>query len=134
MKKLVFLLVISFCMIISARAKDIYNYKILYYYDGILDKEETIINSAPESNIIKSYKLKPKENYILDYTSIDDEGLQISNNENNNLIKVYYTSENTKAVFDMINKTIEKNQLIENIKLKLNNFFVYIDKLLNKQT
>lgn len=128
MKKILFTLVISFSIILPVNAEKNYPYKIEYYYDGILDVNETIIKEAPYSNMIKSFELKPRDTYILDHSTIDNEGLVITDKEN--IIKVYYTSENTKPVFDIINETNQKNNILNNVKNILIQMLKFIQKLI----
>ncbi len=68
---------------------DLKQYKIEYYYDNILSKKDTIISKAEKNSIIRSYIDKEKENYVL--TETVNYPLTISDNEEKNIIKIYYT-------------------------------------------
>ena len=128
MKKIL-LIFISCLFIYPVKAEDLYKYTIKYYYNNVIDENKTIINEAPYSNIIKSFELKPKDNYILEHSSIDNEGLTITKDESKNIINVYYTSENTKQVFEIIDETNKKNNLLKKFKNELQKILELLEKL-----
>lgn len=68
-----------------------YSYTVEYFYDHILDDKETITLQANEGDLINSYPEKRKQGYELFYSTIDDEGLTITNKKEYNVIKVFYT-------------------------------------------
>ena len=68
--------------------KDKFNYTVEYYYEGILDEENTDIIEATYKDVIKTYTDKVKVGYKFDET--DNLPLTISEKEEENLIKVYY--------------------------------------------
>ena len=70
------------------RLKPTYEYKIEYYYDGVIDDALTQTGEAIENKVIDTYEPQLKEGYLFDHT----EGLPltISTNTHNNIIKVYY--------------------------------------------
>ena len=67
-------------------------YTIEYYYDGVLDEEKTEYAQATYQDIIENYIDKNVEGYELEKT--ENLPLTITENENNNIIKVYYISIN----------------------------------------
>ena len=68
--------------------KDKFDYTVEYYYEGVLDEENTEIIEATYKDVIKTYTDKVKVGYKFDET--DNLPLTISEKEENNLIKVYY--------------------------------------------
>ena len=70
-------------------------YKVEYYFDGVLDKENSVVTDGnPKGKIIDSYEEKAKEGYKLD--KVENLPLTITENEGKNVIKVYYE----KASYD----------------------------------
>lgn len=65
-------------------------YKVEYYYNGKIDNNLTFNGTAELGNIISSYEEKPKENYT--FYKIENKDLEITSDEENNVIKVYYVS------------------------------------------
>ena len=70
------------------RLKPQYNYKIEYYYDGVLDTSATETLQSIEGKQIDTYPDKPKEGYVFDRT--ENLPLTVSTDEIQNVIKVYY--------------------------------------------
>ena len=87
-----------------------YQYKVEYYYDGKLDETKTEIAEAKYSEIIKEYKDKVKENYVLAKT--ENLPLTITSEPDKNVIKIYYATK-AEAKVQYIDKTtgeiIEEN-------------------------
>lgn len=87
-----------------------YEYKVEYYYDGKLDETKTEIAEAKYSEIIKEYKDKVKENYVLAKT--ENLPLTITSEPDKNVIKIYYATK-AEAKVQYIDKTtgeiIEEN-------------------------
>lgn len=105
MKKLLYVLfcTIGFITPIYAKSQELpqYPYVIEYYYDNRLDTKETIQLWAAMGDLITQYPEKNKEGYDLFYSTIDDEGLTISQEPDFNIIKVFYhkiDSENNPKV------------------------------------
>ena len=72
--------------------KNTFNYTVKYYYDNILDEDETETSSGTYGDIINSYIDKIREGYVLDRT--ENLPLTISEISDNNLINVYYRLRN----------------------------------------
>lgn len=63
-------------------------YKVEYYYDGVLQEEQTEHLSAKYQSVIGSYPMKKTEGYALDYT--ENLPLTITAAEADNVIRIYY--------------------------------------------
>ena len=89
-----------------------YNYTVEYYYDGIIDSTKTDILVATWGDVISSYTDKNITGYTLEKTEGLD--LTIIENEDSNLIKVYY-------VKDKFNYTVEYyyNDVIDDSKTEV---------------
>ena len=70
--------------------KDIFNYKVEYYYNDVKDETLTEEKSAEYEEIITEYVDKVKEGYKLKEEVIP---LKISANEEENIMKVYYVTD-----------------------------------------
>lgn len=74
-----------------------YAYKVEYYYDNIIDEEKTDDFTAEYQDKIINYKDKVKTGYRLDKVEpVNNAGeleLTISDNPDNNIIKVYYVKD-----------------------------------------
>ena len=83
--------------------KDEFEYTVEYYYDGVLDQTKTENNIAIYGDTIKEYTDKNITGYRLEKT--ENLPLQISRNEEDNVIKIYYIVDdgNTKT----LNYTVE---------------------------
>ena len=85
-------------LIISAREnvidlyynKNSYEYSIEYYYDEILDENSTIVKEALYGTEINDYNKKEKDGY--EFSKVENMPLIISDNEENNVIRVYYVT------------------------------------------
>ena len=70
-------------------------YKVEYYFDGVLEAESSVVTDGNQKGkIIDSYEEKVKEGYKLD--KVENLPLTITENELENVIKVYYE----KASYD----------------------------------
>lgn len=95
-----------------------YGYTVNYYFDDVLDQNETKTGSAPfESEV--SYTPITREKFILDTEKLSPASgkIVISNVEENNIINVYY-----KRIFDL---TIKKEVKVfnDNTVLRPNDYF-----------
>ena len=92
-----------------------YGYTINYYYDGVLDSNETITGKAKPGEVISTYEDKLRAGYGLD--KIENLPLRISDSENKNIINIYYTT-----ILSITTDVIEHNEkytdgnIIENQK------------------
>lgn len=103
MKKWLWMIVISLWFLFpfgdimeKVKAEELYSYKILYYYDSVLDTNKTETKQGALGDLIVSFPSK-KENYTFFASSIDAEGLTIGKNIDKNIIRVYYQSKKEKA-------------------------------------
>lgn len=67
-----------------------FDYTVEYYYDGIIHSEETYQNSLYYGTEVRTYEDKENEEYIKEYTTIDEDALTITENLDANNIIVYY--------------------------------------------
>ena len=68
--------------------KDTFGYKVEYYYDNVKNDNLTVTGSAEYGSTINTYTDKLIAGYELEKT--ENFPLTVSENENNNVIKVYY--------------------------------------------
>ena len=71
--------------------KDNFNYKVEYYYNGVKDSEKTDTISATYQDEITTYTDKNITGYV--FESVENLPLIVSENEDNNVIKVYYVKD-----------------------------------------
>lgn len=89
--------------------KNDYNYKVNYYYDNVL--ESTNNYNAEYNETIDKYNIKEKLGYIIDH--IDNLPLIITDNEDDNIINVYYKLKDIKYTvnyLDSDNNKIDKSK------------------------
>lgn len=96
--------------------KNDYNYKVRYYYDTKLTDEITY--SGKYNDIVDTYEEKIIDGYELD--KVENLGLTISENEEDNIINVYYK---LKDVEYTINYLDSNNNKIAKSKVKSSKFF-----------
>ena len=72
------------------RAK--FNYKVEYYYDDVKDDTKTETIEATYKDVISTYEEKNKVGYA--FYKVENMPLTISANEDDNIIKVYYLTDN----------------------------------------
>ena len=68
--------------------KDTFEYRVEYYYNGVKDDNATVTNSALFGDVINTYEDKNITGYKFDRD--ENKPLTISNNPEENVIKVYY--------------------------------------------
>ena len=68
--------------------KDEFSYSVEYYYDGKIDNSKTETSSALFESVIDTYEDKNITGYVL--SKVENLPLTISENENKNVIRVYY--------------------------------------------
>ena len=83
-----------------------FNYKIEYYYDGILDSTKTEERKDIWGTNIDSYDDKVEDGYIFDRT--ENFPLTISEIEDNNVIKVYYELEESEIIVKYVDKETDE--------------------------
>ncbi len=93
--------------------KSNYNYKINYYYDGIKDESKTQIKEAKYQEIINSYEDQEKEGFELE--KVENLPLIIKENQDENVINVYYSRKNAQLIIKHIDKYTEKEIAEEDI-------------------
>ena len=71
--------------------KDTFKYTVEYYYDGVLNEENTEEYEATYQDVIKTYEDKNITGYKLDKT--ENLPLIVTENADNNVIKVYYVKD-----------------------------------------
>ena len=99
--------------------KDKFNYRVEYYYDGKIDDELTYKNSAYYNDVITSYPLNEKKGFS--YVETKNAPLKVAANEKENVIKVYYESNNYNYIINHFEKgNIENIFEIEQGEAKYN--------------
>ena len=68
--------------------KDKFSYSVEYYYDGKINNSKTETSSALFESVIETYEDKNITGYVL--SKVENLPLTISENENKNVIRVYY--------------------------------------------
>lgn len=99
MKKLLIFIVAGLCLIpygVWGLKLEDTSYTVEYYYDNILEESITITETGKVGDLIIEYPEQKKEGYELFYSTIDDEGLTLTNNLEFNEIKVFYTKIGTQ--------------------------------------
>lgn len=77
-------------------------YKVEYYYNGILDPNKTEEGFELWGNVVNSYEDKIDESYNFD--RVENYPLTISENEEENIIKVYYELKDSNIVVKYVDK------------------------------
>ena len=78
-----------------------YEYKVEYYYDGEIDESLTETLEEKYGKTVESYTDKVKENYVLEKT--ENLPLTITNDQEKNVIKIYYATK-AQATVQYIDK------------------------------
>ena len=96
--------------------KDSFSYSIEYYYDGVKDDNKKETDTAEYDSIITTYEDKVITGYVLEkVTPVDDNNnvsLRITENADNNVIRVYYVKDNFDYTVEYYKDTIlEANKL-----------------------
>ena len=102
--------------------KDSFSYRVEYYYDGVIDNNKTVPNTAEYDSIITTYEDKVITGYVLEkVTPVDNNNnvsLRITENADNNVIRVYYVKDNFDYTVEYYKDTIsEANKLGETGKI-----------------
>ncbi len=67
-----------------------FEYTVEYYYDGKINSSETYKNKLYYGTEVRTYEDKESEEYIKEYSTIDEDALTITENLDANTIMVYY--------------------------------------------
>ena len=102
--------------------KDSFSYRVEYYYDGVIDNNKTVPNTAEYDSIITTYEDKVITGYVLEkVTPVDNNknvSLRITENADNNVIRVYYVKDNFDYTVEYYKDTVsEDNKLGETGKI-----------------
>ena len=79
-----------------------YEYTVKYYYDGELDESKTYVLEARYGEVIDRYEDKTEEGY--EFSRVENIPLTISDNQEENVINVYYVSKTSKIEVKYIDK------------------------------
>lgn len=127
MKKIAYVLFIflsTFSFSPCSRALEkLYQYRIEYYYDGILEKEATTYKEGNYASLIMDYETKNKDGYSFSHSSVDDAGMTITENEDANVIKVFYEKKETSAKVSSVDTDKENVDTLLKIKQALHSLF-----------
>ena len=86
--------------------KDQFSYTVEYYYDNAKDEALTENYTATYQDVIESYVNKVKDGYRLE--KVEGLPLTISENLDNNVIRVYYVRKDTKVIVKYLEKDTNK--------------------------
>ena len=75
--------------------KNHYDYTVEYYYNDVKDNEKTETLSAEFESIVEEYTEKPKDGYK--FSRLENVPLKITTNPDNNIIKVYYVTDDSQV-------------------------------------
>lgn len=135
MKKYTYILFIFFtafgsCLIGDAKEK-LYQYRIEYYYDDVLEEQSTVYKNGPYASLIVDYETKNKDGYSFSHSSIDDAGMTITDDESANVIKVFYEKKEDAIKVDREDDTKENIDSILSFKQKLQSIFDFFKRVLS---
>jgi uncharacterized repeat protein (TIGR01451 family)/uncharacterized repeat protein (TIGR02543 family)/LPXTG-motif cell wall-anchored protein len=107
--------------------KDSFGYAIEYYYDGIIDSDETVTGSALFGSQITTYTDKNITGYKLD--SVDTLPMTITSNPDNNVLKVYYVKDSFGYTIEYYyDGTIDNSKTVTGTALFGSQITTYPDK------
>ena len=86
--------------------KDQFSYTVEYYYDNVKDEALTENYTATYQDVIESYIDKVKDGYRLE--KVEGIPLTVTENSDNNVIRVYYIRKDTKVVVKYLEKDTNK--------------------------
>ena len=86
--------------------KDQFSYTVEYYYDNVKDEALTENYTATYQDVIESYTDKVKDGYRLE--KVEGVPLTVTENSDNNVIRVYYVRKDTKVVVKYLEKDTNK--------------------------
>ncbi len=93
--------------------KDSFSYSVEYYYDGVKDDNKKETDTAEYDSIITTYEDKVITGYVLEkVTPVDNNknvSLRITENADNNVIRVYYVKDNFDYTVEYYKDTISEN-------------------------
>ena len=104
-----------------------YNYKVEYYYATVLDNTKTDIKSAKYNAEITTYEDKVIDGYV--FEKVEGLPLTISENEDQNVIKVYYVKGNFQYTVEYYyDNTIDNEKTVTETALFGTEINEYTDK------
>ena len=83
----------------ATRTANTYKYHVQYYYDNVLDNTKTVENEVAYGTKITSYSGKNITGFIFDKD--ENKPLTVTENEDNNVIKVYYKHVDYDITYDL---------------------------------
>ena len=89
--------------------KDVFGYTVEYYYDGVLNEENTETYTATYQDVIENYEDKNIVGYKLEKT--ENLPLTVSENPDNNIIKIYYIRKDAKVIVKYLEK--DTNEVLD---------------------
>ena len=104
--------------------KDKFNYTVEYYYDGILNEENTEVYTATYIDVITTYTDKVISGYKLEKE--ENLPLNITENEQENVIRIYYVKDNFDYKVEHYLQNLDGTYTLEEID-------VYTDVLYNSE-
>ena len=89
--------------------KDVFEYTVEYYYDGVLNEENTETYTTTYQDVIEIYEDKNIVGYKLEKT--ENLPLTVSENPDNNIIKIYYIRKDAKVIVKYLEK--DTNEVLD---------------------
>ena len=79
-----------------------YDYRVEYYYNGVLDEDATDLHEEAhkENVVVENYIEKPKTGYKVEPSRVENLPLTITEDEETNVIKVYYDANKYTVEYD----------------------------------
>lgn len=133
MKKYAYTLFIFFTVFSSlltgSAAEKKYKYRIEYYYDDVLEEKSTTYKEGTFASLIVDYETKNRDGYLFSHSSVDDAGMTITEDENANVIKVFYEKKEDSAKVSSEKDTKESLDELSEFKQKLQSIFRFFKDL-----
>ncbi len=129
---LLFTLFIIFSFYKTSYAEEkLYKYRIEYYYDNVLEKEATTYKNGTYASLIVDYETKNKDGYSFSHSSIDDAGMTITDDEDANVIKVFYEKKEDSIKVEAEQDSSKNIDAIIAFKQKLQSIFDFFKRILS---
>lgn len=127
---ILFIVFVSFSFYQRIYAKeDLYQYRIEYYYDGILDRDATIYKEGAFASFVMDYETRNREGYVFSHSSIDDAGMTVTSDEDANVIQVFYEKRETEKKVDASEDTYTNTDTMLMLKRSIQSIFSFLRKL-----